>query len=130
MRASVLRRSGGTPRIAHDERLGRTMSVADWAQAIALGVERQDGDVLARLFSLHTKSTRRALATIADPSERVVKAVLTRVALPSPWSDMTVSYVRCGALLFGHASKRQAPSEAWHQAFEALQAAARYVQGI
>ena len=81
-------------------RLSVMHSVAELGRCVSEGAVRQDGRAIARVFSLHSSSVRRVMATVADPSVPVVHALLYASRVPSGWSDVCELYVRCGALLF------------------------------
>lgn len=97
-------------------------SVAELGRCVSEGAARQDGRAIARVFSLQSSSVRRVMATVADPAVPIVHSLLHASRLPSGWNDVCVSYVRCGALLFGPSARSRKPADSWHLAAEALQA--------
>ncbi|WFD22851.1 COP9 signalosome (CSN) subunit [Malassezia equina] len=92
------------------------------ARDVAASLPREDGEALAHALSLQSGSTRRKLATVADPSFPTVQALVRPARLPAPWDDVVAHYICAGALLFGPSARKRKPAESWHLAADALQA--------
>lgn len=98
-------------------------AVGELGRQVAEGIAHKDGSAIARVFSLQASSTRRAVATVADPSVSVIQAMLYASRIPHAWNDVCIQYVRCGAMLFGPSARTRKPADSWHLAAEAIQSA-------